>query len=449
MRNMKRNINKPLTCGGADHAIHRRLFLQGVAAGATSLMSFNGLFSTPAFADEVKREQKHCILLWLCGAPSQFETWDPKPNTPYGGPFKSIPTKVPGVHISELMPKCAGILDKLAIVRSMSTKQSEHLQGIDLLNRGGATRAPFVRPTLGSVLGQQLGQVGSAIPNFVLLDPCPEGNEFREFKAGNWAGWLGAEYGPARFGGEFKPPDLDRVAGLSGADQESREELRKFLSKKFENEHQSAAASSHNAVFERVKGMMSCAHLFDLEKLPAAEKEKYGPGTFGLHTLMARNLVENGAPFVMVANGMPWDCHVFNHEIHQMLVPDLDRIIHQLITDLEQRGLLEKTLVIMMGEFGRTPWLNLKRGRDHYPVAWSLALAGCGIRGGVVVGATDKLGIEVAEKPLNEQNLFATIFTALGIDPYAEYDIPNLPTFHRVEQHAAPIHEVLLKGGAA
>ena len=445
---MRRSIFKPLTCGSVDHRIHRRMFLQGLAASATSLMSFGGLFSMPTFAEQARREQKHCILLWLCGAPSQFETWDPKPRTPYGGPFQSIPTKVPGVHLSELMPKCASILDKLAIVRSMKTKPEEHFQAIDLLTRGNFTRPPFVRPTLGSVLGQQLGQLNNPIPNFVLLDPCPEGNEFKEFKAGNWAGWLGAEYGPARFGGQFRPPDIDRVEGLSQSDHEAREELRKFFSKKFENERQSPAAASHNAVFERVKGLMSCAHLFDLEKLPAKDKEKYGPGTFGLHTLMARNLVEHGAPFVMVANGMPWDCHVFNHEIHQMLVPDLDRIVFQLVTDLEQRGLLEKTLVIVMGEFGRTPWLNLKRGRDHYPHAWSLALAGCGIRGGTVVGATDKLGVEVVEKPFNEQNLFATIFTALGIDPYAEYDIPNLPTFHRVEEKAPPIREVL-KGGVA
>src|SRR6187551_1403291 len=118
-KRMKRNIFQPLTCGSVDHRIHRRMFLQGLATGATSLMSFGGLFSMPAFAQQVKQEQKHCILLWLCGAPSQFETWDPKPGTPYGGPFKSIPTKVPGVHISELMPKCANILDKLAIVRSM------------------------------------------------------------------------------------------------------------------------------------------------------------------------------------------------------------------------------------------------------------------------------------------------------------------------------------------
>src|SRR5207247_2242252 len=159
---------------------------------------------------------------------------------------------------------------------------------------------------------------------------------------------------------------------------------------------------------------------------------------------LARHLVENGAPFVMVANGMPWDSHVFHNEIYQMLVPELDRVIFHLISDLEERGLLERTLVIAMGEFGRTPWINQARGRDHYPNAWSLMLAGCGIKRGVVVGATDDDGVEVAEKPFNEKNLFATIFTALGIDPYAAYDLPELPRFHRVEDRAATIREVLV-----
>ena len=190
---------------------------------------------------------------------------------------------------------------------------------------------------------------------------------------------------------------------------------------------------------------MNCADLFDLEKLPAKDRERYGQGTFGQHTLLARNLVENGAPFVMVANGMPWDCHVFQHEIYQMLVPDLDNIIYQLITDLEDRGMLDNTLVVMMGEFGRTQWLNASRGRDHYPNAWSMALAGSGIQPGAVVGATDKDGIEVAEDPFDERNLFATLFTALGIDPNTEYDLPGLPTFHRVEKEAKPIHQVLIK----
>lgn len=443
---MKPKKQKPnlSVCNPPEHLLHRRLFLQGLAgAGAMSAMSWNGLFSHPVFAQQAKRAQKHCILLWLCGAPSQFETWDPKPGRPTGGPFASIPTKLPGVHVSELMPKCASILDRFSVVRSMKTEATEHLQGIELLNRGSGPRPPFTRPTLGSVLAQQLGQLDSPIPDFVFLDPCPEGNEFKRFKAGNWAGWLGAQYGPVRVGGEYEIPNATRLPDITSNDHEEREAFRKFLTRKYQNDRKSAAAASQNAAFERVKGLMSCAPLFDLERLPAKDKERYGPGAFGVHSLLARHLVENGAPFVMVANGMPWDCHVMNHEIHQMLVPELDRIIFHLVTDLEERGLLDDTLVVMMGEFGRTPWLNASRGRDHYPNAWSLAMAGCGIKKGVVVGATDKDGIEVTDKPFNEKNLFATIFTALGIDPYKQYDLPNLPTFYRVEEKAEPIHEIL------
>lgn len=127
-----------------------------------------------------------------------------------------------------------------------------------------------------------------------------------------------------------------------------------------------------------------------------------------------------------------------------MLVPDLDNVIFQLINDLEERGLLDSTLVVMMGEFGRTPWLNASRGRDHYPNAWSLAMAGCGIQKGAVVGATDDLGVDVIDSPFDERNLFATIFSALGIDPHTEYELPGLPTFHRVEEAIQPIQQILL-----
>ena len=415
-----------------------------MTAGAVSALSWQGLFTPQAFAEEARRQGKHCILLWLCGGPSQFETWDPKPGTPTGGPFKSMPTKVPGVHFSELMPNCASIADKLAVIRSMSTSAKEHTQGINLLQRGHKPRPPFTRPVMGSVIGQQLGKLDSALPNFILLDPCPEGNEFKGFKEnGNWAGWLGAEHAPVRVGGEYRIPHAARIDSITEGDHEAREALRNFLSKKFQNETKSPAAAAHNAVFERVKGLMSCAHLFDLERLPAKDRERYGPGTFGQHALLARSLVEEGAPFVMVANGMPWDTHVFNHEVYQMVVPDLDNIIFQLTKDLEERGLLEDTLVVAMGEFGRTPWINQARGRDHYPNAWSLAMAGCGVQGGAVVGATDKYGVEVSESPFDEQRLFATIYRALGIDPHAEFDLGELPTFHHVEDKSEPIMEVL------
>jgi len=434
----------PGQCLTDEHLLHRRLFLKGLTGGAlASATSFSGLFHNPVFAAETQRAQKHCILLWLCGAPSQFETWDPKPGRPSSGPFGSIPTKIPGVHFSSLMPRCASIADKLNVVRSMKTAQSEHFQAISLLQRGNPDRAGFTRPTLGSSLSQALGQFDSRIPNFILLDPIPGGNEFESFKAGNWAGWLGAEHAPVRLGGEYTQFKNSVEEAIPAQDREARELLRKFLTSKYERDRGGSVARSQNAAFERMRGLAASADLFDLNKLPKEDRERYGPGSFAQHSLMARNLVEKGAPFVMVSNGMNWDNHVFQHEIHQMLVPELDRVLFHLITDLEQRGLLDSTLVIAMGEFGRTPWLNPARGRDHYPNAWSMMMTGCGLKRGVVVGATDPDGVDVVGKPFSEQNLFATIFTALGLDPYGEYDLPGMPTFHRVENRAAPIRELL------
>ncbi len=435
---------RPLDCQSPDHTIHRRLMLQGTAAaGAASLLSFSGLFSIPAIAAEARRQQKHCILLWLCGAPSQFETWDPKPGRPTSGPFPAIPSSIPGVRFSSLMPRCGQIAHKLTIIRSMRTSQSEHFQAIDLLTRGEGPRPPFVRPTLGSVLGQLLREQDNPIPDFVLLDPCPEGNEYKRFKAGNWSGWLGPELQPVRVGGQYKIENIEIPAEVNELDHADREQLRSLLARRYQTRTGSPLANSANAAFEQVRGMMSCAPLFDLERLPAGERAKYGPGTFSQHTLLARHLVEHGAPFVMVSNGMPWDCHVMNHEIHQMLVPELDHVLAQLVEDLEDRGMLDNTLVIAMGEFGRTPWLNEARGRDHYPQAWSLAMAGCGLRPGTVFGATDADGVEVAESAVDQRRLFATIFAALGVDPHQAYDLPGLPTFHRVEGEAEPIAELL------
>ncbi len=429
--------------GVVDHRLHRRLFLQGSMASAASMASFQSLFTVPALAESAKSRGKKCILLWLCGAPSQFETWDPKPGRPSGGPFGSIPTTLPGIHVSSLMPRCASIMDKLTVVRSMSTEPKEHFQGIDVLTRGEQPRPPFTRPILGSVLAQQLGQLDSPVPQFVFLDPCPEGNEFKGFKAANWAGWLGAEYSPVRFGGQYKIDNVEIPQHLSEAEHADREALRSFLSKKFINDRKEAAVHSYNAVFERVKGLMQAAPLFDLNALPEDDRKRYGPGTFGLYSLLARHLIENGSTFVMVANGMPWDCHVFNHETHQMLVPELDRIVFHLLQDLEQRSMLQDTLVLIMGEFGRTPFLNEARGRDHYPNAWSMAMAGCGLKPGVVYGATDENGIAVAENPIDQRRLFATIYAALGLDPHETYELPGFPTFHRVEENAAPIAELL------
>jgi hypothetical protein len=300
---------RPGQCRTDEHTLHRRLFLKGLTAGtAASVASFSGLFQNAAFAAATKKAQKHCILLWLCGAPSQFETWDPKPGRPSGGPFPSARTSIPGIHFSSLMPNCARIAHKLNVVRSMKTAQPEHFQAITLLQQGNPARAGFTRPTLGSAVSQAIGQLDSVLPNFIFIDPIPGGNEFESFKAGNWAGWLGAEYAPVRVGGDYTQ-FAEAADAIPEHDKEARETLRRFLTAKLERSRKSTVARSQNAAFERLKGLSASADLFDVNKLPGKDRERYGPGSFAQHALMARHLVEHGAPFVMVANGMNWDNH--------------------------------------------------------------------------------------------------------------------------------------------
>ena len=256
------------TCGSPEHQLHRRLFLQGsMAAGTASVASFSGLFSIPAIADETKRQGKKCILLWLCGAPSQFETWDPKPGTETGGPFAAINTNLPGVQISSLMPKCATIMDKLAVIRSMKTEPSEHFQGIDVLTRGDKPRPPFTRPILGSVIAQQLGQLDSPVPQFVLLGSLPA-----KATSSSVQGWqLGRLVGRRVRAGSRRRRLFDSEYRETGDDFGSwimpiAKRCEAFFSRKYENDRRSDAAASHNAAFDRVKGLMSCAPLFDLNK---------------------------------------------------------------------------------------------------------------------------------------------------------------------------------------
>src|SRR5262245_17441834 len=275
----------PGCCTPDEHRLHRRLFIQGVTAScAAAVTSFSGLFMSPVFAEQTRRAGKNVILLWLCGAPSQFETWDPKPGRPTGGPFGCIPTSVPGVHFSSLMPRSAGIANRLNVVRCMRTKESEHLQAINLLTRGNPDRAGFTRPTLGAAVSAALGSLDTKLPNFILLDPNPEGNEFKEYKASDLSGWLGPDHAPVRLGGSFT--QLGRAADALADDREGRLALRQYFARRYETERQSRGAAAQNAAFEKMKGLAASADLFDVDKLPEADRARYGPGTFGLHTLL-------------------------------------------------------------------------------------------------------------------------------------------------------------------
>jgi hypothetical protein len=235
--------------------------LKGLAGGAlASVSSFAGLFHNPVFAAETKKAQKHCILLWLCGAPSQFETWDPKPGRPGAG-HSEHPDAAPGNSFFVADAEVRGH-------RRQAEHRAQHEDGaVGALpgHHAAAAREPeragFTRPTLGCALSQAMGQLDSPIPNFILLDPIPGGNEFESFKAGNWAGWLGAEHAPVRLGGDYTQLINAAAASIPQQDREARETLRKFLTAKYERDRKSGVARSQNAAFERMKGMTASADL--------------------------------------------------------------------------------------------------------------------------------------------------------------------------------------------
>lgn len=400
--------------------INRRTLLK--AAGTTALASSMALdvLTRPAMAEELARSGKSVILFWLAGGASQFETWDPKPGRLTGGPFAKIQTSVPGIEISELLPKMSQRMETTAIIRSLNTKIADHGQGYELMDTG-RVKEPGVRfPHLGAILARELGQIDSKVPDYVSMYTSTEGR-----RQGS-AGFLGARYNPMFLTDKMMPPDIRRHDSMSAADHQDRAALRDFLAKRFVRDMKNPTVGSHENAYERVHGLMASDHLFDIEREPQAMRDHYGPTQFGDQCLIARRLVEAGVPFVKVARAW-WDSHGQNFETHRELCADLDHCMSALLDDLQQRGLLEKTLVITLGEFGRTPKINGSLGRDHFANAWSCSLSGCGIRGGTVFGKTDDDGQTVTDGEMNAGDLFATIFSALGIEYDKEYMVGSRP----------------------
>ena len=414
-------------CGSPDHpGFSRRAFLGSAAATASALgANLSGLecFGQAAFADQLKTDQKRVILLWLAGGASQLETWDPKPGRDTGGPFRAIPTSVPGVHISELLPNMAQRLSQhTAIIRSLNTRNGDHGGAAELMLKGRRGDATVPYPDLGAMIARELGRAESSVPDFVAFYSETEGR-------GNTLlgpGFLGSRYAPIQLFEDPIPQDIRRLEEISEGDHQDRERLRNLLSQRFLRNRGSSTANSHKSAYERVRGLMACDHLFDIEHEPQAVRDLYGPTRFGQQCLAARRLVEAGVPFVSVARAW-WDSHGQNFETHLELVSELDHVMSVLLDDLQQRGLLEHTLVITIGEFGRTPQINASLGRDHFASAWSCSLSGCGIRPGSVYGKTDADGKTVIDGEMGAGDLFATIFKAVGIDPNHEYFFGSRP----------------------
>ncbi len=391
----------------------------GATAFASDMTLLNAL-KDPVLAQEVKRQEKHVILLWLAGGASQLETWDPKPGRPTGGPFRAIDTVTPGIQISELMPKLAQRMQHTAIIRSLNTKNADHGGGTKLMEVGRTAEPGMDYPDLGAVLARELGRAESPVPDYVSLYTSTEGRH----KGGS--GFLGARYAPMFLDNGLMPENIQRLEAIGDVDHQDRAALRDLLHRRFARGREVGALGSHNSAYQRVRGLMASEKLFDLAQEPQPVRDAYGPTQFGEQVLVARRLVEAGVPFVKVARAW-WDSHGQNFETHLELVTELDQVMSALLDDLKDRGLLDKTLVLTFGEFGRTPDINPSLGRDHFASAWSASLSGCGVRGGTVYGKTDDDGRKVVDGEVGAPELFATIFQALGIDHEKHYYLGARP----------------------
>ena len=371
-----------------------------------------------------KAKAQACILLLLEGGPSQVDTWDPKSNSG----FKPISTNVAGIQISELLPRVAKQMDKLSIVRSMRTEEIDHPQGTHYQLTGHRPNAAMQFPSLGSIISKEMGPRNSLPPYVIAPQICTEQhrNYFR-------SAFLGAQYDPLRLGDpskeDFRVADLSLPKSLLVERIEERRSFLKVWDELYRQKEEIAEYGNLDTFTEQALRMILSSEVrkaFDLSQESEKLRDAYGRHPFGQSVLLARRLVEAGSRFVTAAGyDASWDTHGDNNEsLRNKLVPPLDQALSSLLEDLEQRGLLESTIVIAMGEFGRTPHINPKNGRDHWCDCWSLVLGGGGIQGGQIVGASDERGAYVAERMVTIGDVFATLYKAFGIDWTKTYMTP-------------------------
>ncbi|MGH7138330.1 MAG: DUF1501 domain-containing protein [Pirellulales bacterium] len=388
----------------------RRDFLRVLsAAGAVGGLGLTDALSLRA--DELRKNGTACILLWMQGGPSQFETFDPKPGHANGGETKAIATKLPGVQFSENLPHLAAIADRLSVVRSMTTREGEHQRATYLMHTAYLPMASVKYPAMGAVVAREMPRADCELPSFVRI-----GQQLNS--AGG--GFLGTQYDPFVVGAAGRLPENTRPA-TEFAQFDRRLQLRTRL----ETARGGLNGQEHQKLYESAARMIKSEQMqaFDLEREPESMRTAYGSGTFANACLLARRLVESGVTFVEAVLGN-WDTHQDNFPRSKSLCEQLDQPFAALIGDLAERGMLDKTLVLWMGEFGRTPRINPRGGRDHFPRAFSAVLAGGGVRPGQVLGATEDGGESVKDHPITEKDLFQTVYRALGVDSRKEYMSP-------------------------
>jgi len=410
--------------------------LKLTAAGITgaSLSGWMKVLAQQAAASGAKH--KSCILLWMDGGPSHIDTFDPKPGSPTAGEFKPIPTNVSGIEISEHFPKVAGLMNHGALLRGMSTPEGAHGRAKYYMHTGYREgQGGLIYPSIGSIVSAELGRPDYPMPNFVAVGNRSYG-----------AGFLGARHQPLIIGDPTK--GVENLKPAIGEGQfAGRVGLLEEMEQAFYRNYQAGLGQDHKTTYERAVTLMKSkeAKAFDLSGEPSASREAYGSSKFGEGCLLARRLVEVGVSFVEVTLG-GWDTHQDNWDRVKTLSRQVDPAMGALIKDLKERGLLDSTLVIWMGEFGRTPKVNsrgAKPGRDHYPRAWSAALFGGGIKGGQVVGKTDKEGANVIEDKIAGIDFMATVCKVLGINHTKQNNAPGNRPIRIVDKGATPIAKLL------
>jgi uncharacterized protein (DUF1501 family) len=400
------------------------------------LLGFND-FIHPATARELEKTHKQVLLIWMHGGVSQLETWDPKPGTDTGGPFQAIPTSVPGVHICELLPYAAKQMHRIALVRGINTAEDDHGKGAYIMHTGRRKEPAMEYPHLGSAMAKLLGSDDNPLPGYIHITPRAGGGGFGKLDAA----FLGPKYASVTLADGKPPTNLLRPDSLSEAADRQRNELRERLNHRFTQRRRTAETEVYTQSYEQAAQLMQRRDVFDISKESPKFHDRYGTHDFGRHCLQARRLLEAGVTFVKVTHSN-YDTHHENFDFHIEQLGEFDQTYATLLEDLAQRGMLEQTLVIVMAEFGRTPKINRNYGRDHWSRAWSIALAGCGIKGGAVVGKTNANGTAVTERAVHGGHLFHTYFRALGLNPKKKYYVNQQP-IPMTDPKASAIEEIL------
>ncbi|MFO0846672.1 MAG: DUF1501 domain-containing protein [Gemmataceae bacterium] len=434
-----------------------KLTTTGALAGCAS-----GWFENLANAAAANpRRRKSCILLWMNGGPSTIDLFDLKVGHANGGPYQEIATSAPGLKVGEHLPTVAKFGDKMAVIRSMTTREADHGRATFVMRTGYNPTGPIQYPTLGSLVSKELGNEESALPNFVAVAP------YRFFSPGAFSsGFLGPRYAPLVVGDNaqfFNPRDgLDYSAALKVQDIDlprdvdeghagARLGMLDEMEKEFIARHPGVSAVSHKTAYDRAVKLMrtDARKAFNLEEEKDSVRDAYGRNLFGQGCLLARRLIERGVPFVEVTHagnnnqGFGWDTHQNNFDLVKQNCSTLDPAWGMLMSDLKERGLLDDTLIVWMGEFGRTPRINPGRGRDHWPNSWATVLTGGGIKGGQAYGKTSKDGMTVEEHPTTVPDLLATVMQALGIDPEKQNNSNVGRPIRIVDKPGKPIREIV------